>query len=164
MKRFHVHMVVPDLEQAIAFYGKLFNQAPNKQRPDYAKWILEAPSVNFAISSNGKQPGLHHLGFQVDNQDALTQLRTAAEEASPNAVLEQPNVSCCYAKSDKHWTIDPTGTPWEHFVTLAEDEESGSDACCGPTDIAHKRKDTSCCMPQGMPDHMRKMMENCCGK
>lgn len=138
MKRFHVHVIVDDLGKSINFYSKLFGQTPTKEKTDYAKWMLEDPRVNFAISTRGQTTGVDHFGFQVDNADELQALQKLAEAASDHQVLDQKEATCCYANSEKHWTIDPQGLAWEHFHTLSEAKHFGSEpteganACCAP--------------------------------
>ena len=118
MQRFHVHMHVDDLAQNIAFYTRLFGAAPTRVERDYAKWMLEDPRVNFAISTRGHhQPGLDHLGFQVDASEELAELKARAQ-AADMAVLDEGSTTCCYARSDKHWITDPQGIAWEHFHSL----------------------------------------------
>jgi catechol 2,3-dioxygenase-like lactoylglutathione lyase family enzyme len=139
MKRFHAHISVNDLNESIRFYSHLFGQAPSVQKADYAKWMLEDPHVNFAISARGHRAGVNHLGFQVDDDAELSESRARLASASIG-VLDQPQASCCYAKSDKYWTTDPQGIAWETFRTLGEvpiygdDTRSASegDACCIP--------------------------------
>ena len=117
MKRFHVHLSVQDLNQNIRFYSAIFGAPPSVQKSDYAKWMLEDPRVNFAITQRGAAIGLNHLGFQVDSDAELLTLRAQAEAAGIAAQVEDAT-SCCYAKSDKHWTQDPQGIAWETFHTL----------------------------------------------
>lgn len=119
MKRFHVHVAVADLDQSIGFYSKLFGTAPSLAKTDYAKWMLEDPRINFAISALGAQQGINHLGFQVDSDDELTSLRSQAEAADLGAVQEA-GAACCYANSNKHWITDPSGIAWETFHSLGE--------------------------------------------
>jgi catechol 2,3-dioxygenase-like lactoylglutathione lyase family enzyme len=119
MKRFHVHVSVADLAQSVGFYSKLFAALPTVLKPDYAKWMLEDPRVNFAISAHEGKQGINHLGFQVDSDDELTELRAQARHAELQAV-EELDASCCYASSDKHWIQDPQGIAWETFHTLGE--------------------------------------------
>lgn len=126
MKRFHVHVAVKDLDKSIDFYTKLFGQAPAKQKDDYAKWMLDDPRINFAISNRSTTTGLDHFGFQVDDEQALTQLKMQAREAG-TAILDEGSTQCCYARSEKHWTVDPQGLAWEHFVTMADAVEFGTD-------------------------------------
>jgi catechol 2,3-dioxygenase-like lactoylglutathione lyase family enzyme len=125
MKRFHVHIAVRDLSQSIVFYNKLFGQPPFVERQDYAKWMLEDPRLNFAISSRGRAVGVDHFGFQADSEAELKSLKVLAEAASAGQVLDQGETACCYAKSEKHWTVDPQGLAWEHFRTLSEAKEFG---------------------------------------
>lgn len=119
MKRFHVHLHVDDLQRSIGFYSKLFASEPARREADYAKWMLQDPPVNFAISTRGSGAGIDHLGIQVDNAAELAQLKERAESAEL-ALLEQGETTCCYARSDKHWVTDPQGIAWEHFHTLAD--------------------------------------------
>ena len=136
MKRFHVHAHVEDLAKSVAFYSKLFAAEPARLESDYAKWMIEDPRINFAISTRGSKPGVDHLGFQVDEADELAELKARAESADM-ALLDEGATSCCYARSDKHWITDPQGIAWEHFHTLgnipvfsegSKDAQGG--ACC----------------------------------
>lgn len=137
MKRFHVHLHVADLGQSIAFYSKLFAAEPARQEADYAKWMLQDPPVNFAISTRGKTTGIDHLGIQVDQADDLAELKARAEAAGM-ALLDEGSTTCCYARSEKHWVTDPQGVAWEQFHTLAnipvfrEGEGEAGGACCTP--------------------------------
>ena len=117
MKRFHVHVHVTDLKASIAFYSQLFAAEPTRAEADYAKWMLEDPRINFAISTRGDAVGVDHLGFQTDDADELAELKRRAK-AADMALLDQGETSCCYARSDKHWVTDPQGIAWEHFHTL----------------------------------------------
>ncbi len=119
MKRLHVHVAVKELEQAINFYNTLFNQQATVVKDDYAKWLLDDPAINFAISDRGNQPGLNHLGFQVDNDDELEEISQRLEKANIDTLADL-DAQCCYAHSDKYWTKDPAGIPWENFHTLAD--------------------------------------------
>ena len=111
MKRLHVHVSVNDLQQSINFYSALFAAQPTVLKPDYAKWMLDDPRVNFAISSRGRQAGLDHLGIQVEDKDELTEVYTRLHEAG-GTVIEQGQTNCCYAKSEKSWIDDPAGVSW----------------------------------------------------
>lgn len=155
MKRFHVHVVVNDLPASIAFYSKLFGQAPSKEQPDYAKWMLEDPRLNFAISSRGHAAGVNHFGMQADSAQELAVLKALADDASGGATLDQGEATCCYAKSEKHWTIDPQGFAWEHFLTMSDAVAFGEDtatqpgACCIPLRSSEGvAEQGSCCIPQ----------------
>ncbi len=117
MKRFHVHAHVQDLPASIAFYSRLFATAPTRQEADYAKWMIDDPRINFAISTRGTATGIDHLGFQTDSPDELAELRQRAQ-AADMALLDSGETTCCYARSDKHWITDPQGIAWEHFHTL----------------------------------------------
>lgn len=140
MKRFHVHVHVTDLPKSIAFYSQLFAAEPARVEQDYAKWMLEDPRLNFAISTRGEKPGVDHLGFQTDDESELAELRSRAT-AADIALFDEGTTSCCYAKSAKHWVVDPQGIAWEHFHTLgnipvfseaqvAEPSKDEASACC----------------------------------
>ena len=118
MKRFHVHLHVDDLNRSIGFYSQLFAAQPARVEGDYAKWMLEDPPVNFAISTRGNKPGIDHLGIQTDDAEELAVLKARAE-AADMTLLDEGTTTCCYARSEKHWIIDPQGVAWEHFHTLA---------------------------------------------
>ena len=142
MKRFHAHVHVDDLAQSIAFYSKLFAAAPARVEADYAKWMLEDPRVNFAISTRGATPGLDHFGMQTDDAQELAELKARAE-AADMALLDEGNTTCCYARSEKHWVTDPQGIAWEHFRTLGgipvfneAAPSSAAGACCTPAAAA----------------------------
>ncbi|MDP2158925.1 MAG: hypothetical protein Q8K02_00445 [Flavobacterium sp.] len=116
MKRFHVHLKVTDLEISKNFYTALFQQAPVVEKNDYAKWLLDNPALNFALSVTKDQPGIEHLGFQASDETELAQLYQNMKEAK-GTVLTEGNCTCCYAKSEKSWLIDPQSVPWEVFYT-----------------------------------------------
>jgi catechol 2,3-dioxygenase-like lactoylglutathione lyase family enzyme len=119
MKRFHVHLHVQDIAQSVAFYSKLFASEPARVEVDYAKWMLEDPRVNFAISTLSEAVGVDHLGFQTDDANELGELKTRAKSADM-ALLDEGATTCCYASSEKHWVTDPQGVAWEHFHTLGD--------------------------------------------
>ena len=159
MKRFHVHAHVDDLQASVAFYNKLFEAEPARLESDYAKWMLEDPRINFAISTRGGKAGVDHLGFQTDNDEELAELKERAHAAGM-AVLDEGETTCCYARSEKHWVTDPQGIAWEHFHTLdsiptfsqdsaAVPQESA--ACCGSA--------PACGKPVGVPV---KAVTSCC--
>ena len=127
MKRFHVHVAVHDLEQSIRFYSALFGAAPVVKKDDYAKWMLEDPRINFAISNRSAKTGVDHLGLQAEDAAELEDIgsRLAQADVSTQA---QKGASCCYAKSDKYWTIDPQGVAWESFHTLDSIPVFGTDS------------------------------------
>ncbi|MEK7882301.1 ArsI/CadI family heavy metal resistance metalloenzyme [Methyloversatilis sp. NSM2] len=136
MKRFHVHLHVDDLAKSIAFYNKLFDVQPARTEADYAKWMLEDPPVNFAISTRGSKAGIDHLGIQTDDPAELAAMKARAESADM-ALLDEGETTCCYARSEKHWVTDPQGIAWEHFHTLGNipvfnEAASGGAACCAP--------------------------------
>jgi hypothetical protein len=118
MKRFHVHVHVEDLRSSIAFYTQMFAAEPARVERDYAKWMLEDPRVNFAISTRGSRPGIDHLGMQADTDTELAELKARAQ-AADMALLDEGQTSCCYARSEKYWVTDPQGIAWEQFHTLS---------------------------------------------
>ncbi|MDP4300275.1 ArsI/CadI family heavy metal resistance metalloenzyme [Leptothrix discophora] len=139
MKRFHVHAHVDDLTASIAFYSRMFGAEPTRVESDYAKWMIEDPRINFAISTRGSTPGIDHLGIQTDSAEELAELKARAESADL-ALHDVGETTCCYARSDKHWLTDPQGIAWEHYHTLdsipvfsekAAAAEPAS-ACCPP--------------------------------
>lgn len=157
MKRFHVHVAVSNLDQSIRFYSTLFRQEPTVQKIDYAKWMLDDPRVNFAISTRGHEPGVNHLGFQLESEAELSDSRARLQDASV-ATLDQEAVACCYAKSDKYWVTDPQGIAWETFRTLGdvpvygeETRAANDDAtCCVPLHQSAKPTEVAkgaCCVP-----------------
>lgn len=126
MKRFHVHVAVADLADSIRFYSTLFGAAPTVRKDDYAKWMLEDPRINFAVSKTGRAAGLDHLGIQVESPDDLGEIASRLSDAA-RPVLEQKNAACCYARSDKAWATDPQGLSWETFFTTGEHTTYGTD-------------------------------------
>jgi catechol 2,3-dioxygenase-like lactoylglutathione lyase family enzyme len=157
MNRFHVHLNVADLAASVRFYSALFSADPTVLKPDYAKWMLEDPRINFAISNTGRAPGVDHLGIQVEDEGGLAVLGQRLDAAG-GAVIPQDATVCCYARSDKLWTEDPQGTRWETFHTFGEATtyHSGEAACatdgaaCTPDRAAMKPKvdkGTPCCAP-----------------
>lgn len=141
MKRFHVHVSVEDLPAAIRFYSTVFGMAPTVEKPDYAKWMLDDPRVNFAVSERAQRPGLNHLGLQVESAQELAQLRDRLE-AADSALVEQLGATCCYARSDKYWVTDPAGVAWESFHSLDSVPVYGDDTLPGPAAGA------ACCVPE----------------
>jgi predicted enzyme related to lactoylglutathione lyase len=156
MRRFHVHVSVENLESAVRFYSTLFGVAPSVQYHDYAKWMLEEPRVNFAISQRERAAGVNHLGFQLDSTEELHGMR-AQLQAADAGLVEEAAQACCYARSDKYWVTDPAGIAWETFHTLGSipmfGEETSSttgNACCVPlASIKTLSKSQACCVPAG---------------
>ena len=141
MKRLHVHVAVESLAASVRFYSALFAAEPVVLKPDYAKWMLEDPRVNFAISQRGAAPGIEHLGIQVEDHTELEDVYARLQRAD-RPVLEEGDTTCCYARSEKSWICDPQGVLWETFLTTAESTVYGQDgvrpaaarsACCAPT-------------------------------
>ena len=155
MKRMHVHVSVDDLDQAVGFYSALFATEPGVRKDDYAKWMLDDPRVNFAISTRGRAPGLDHLGIQVDDADELKEIYGRLKQAG-GAVLEQGKTTCCYAQSEKSWIDDPAGISWEAFYTTGESTDYGTSVQRG-AQIAHAK---ACCAPQ--PDVEKQTAPSCC--
>jgi lactoylglutathione lyase len=137
MKRFHVHVSVADLAQSIRFYSTLFGTEPAVVKGDYAKWMLEDPRVNFAISQRGAKLGINHLGLQTDSDAELEGLN-AQLQAADVATAQEQAIACCYARSNKYWVTDPTGIAWETFHTLGdvptfnEAPAQAGEVCCAP--------------------------------
>lgn len=139
MKRMHLHIAVTDLAQSIAFYNTVFGAEPTVKKDDYAKWLLDDPAVNFAISARSEQTGIDHIGIQTESAEELEALKTRMASAEL-AMVSQEGTTCCYAQSDKHWVQDPTGIAWETYHTLGSaptfsgEEAAASDsACCAPS-------------------------------
>src|SRR3979411_853453 len=124
MKRLHIHMAVENLPQSIGFYSALFAAQPVMVKTDYAKWMLDDPRVNFAVSTRGKQPGLDHLGIQGENKDELNDVYAVITKAG-GTMIEQGQTTWCYAKSEKAWIDDPAGISWETFHTTGESTDYG---------------------------------------
>jgi catechol 2,3-dioxygenase-like lactoylglutathione lyase family enzyme len=146
MKRLHVHVAVDDLTQSIGFYSALFAARPSVVKSDYAKWMLDDPRVNFAISARGRQAGLDHLGIQVKDPDELRQVYARLRNAGGN-VIEQGQTTCCYAKSEKTWIDDPAGIAWETFLTAGESIDYGDGTGENDARIA-REKQSACCAPE----------------
>ncbi len=140
MKRFHVHLSVEDLARNIDFYSHLFGAEPTVRKADYAKWMLDDPRVNFAISQRGHSTGVNHLGLQVESDTELAAMRKRFEAADAGATVAELGANCCYAKSDKHWVSDPQGIAWEAFHTLDAIPVFGDDG-------AQAAQASSCCTP-----------------
>lgn len=140
MKRLHVHVSVTDLDESVRFYSTLFAAQPTVQKGDYAKWMLDDPRVNFAISKREKSTGIRHLGIQVEDRAELAEVYERIEHTQ-RPVLDEGKTTCCYAKSEKNWVEDPQGVQWETFLTTGESTVYGGDAvegtrarqCCAPS-------------------------------
>ena len=145
MKRFHVHVAVADLESSIRFYSSLFGAQPAVTKDDYAKWMLDDPRVNFAISRRGDAPGVNHMGIQVESDEELLEMRGRLSQAD-RPVVEQANAACCYAASNKHWVRDPQGIAWETFHTLSHIPVFGEDTRTSLGRIPVKA--AACCVPK----------------
>ena len=148
MKRFHIHVGVTNLEKSIQFYSTLFGEKPVKLKSDYAKWMLEDPKLNFAISTRSKDQGVDHLGIQVEHSEELTDITRRLKNADLG-VYDEGQTTCCYAESNKAWVKDPSGLAWEAYQTMADAEFfsqkgklAGTEekACCPP-----KPSEKKCC-------------------
>jgi catechol-2,3-dioxygenase len=164
MKRLHVHVAVENLEQSTRFYAALFAAQPAVVKDDYAKWMLDDPRINFAISSRGRAAGLDHLGIQVENATELEEVYSRLKQAE-GPVLQQGETTCCYAKSEKSWINDPQGIVWETFLTSGESTVYGEEApaidaessvCCAPT------VEAPCCGRTEAPKTVAETVA-CCG-
>jgi lactoylglutathione lyase len=143
MKRFHMHVAVTDLEASVRFYATLFGSGPTVRKPDYAKWMLDDPRVNFAISTRADRAGVDHVGIQAENEAELEDVRARLARAD-QAYVAQKDVACCYARSNKYWVEDPQGIAWETWHTLGDVPVYGSGtrpgaagkavACCAPAE------------------------------
>ena len=155
MKRMHVHVSVSNLADSIRFYSTMFASEPTVVKPDYAKWMLDDPRVNFAISQRGAAIGLNHLGIQAESPDELAEVHERLKGLQDD-ITEETGAACCYAKSDKYWVTDPQGIAWESFHTLDSipvfsDNEGAKDACCVPLVPMPRQQatqtDAACCVP-----------------
>ncbi len=154
MKRMHMHVSVDNLDKSISFYNSLFGEVPTVVKPDYAKWMLNDPLVNFAISMRGSKAGLDHIGIQVETDEELSEIKHRIEAAEMSMLTEE-GTTCCYSKSDKHWVQDPSGLAWETYRTLDSSPtfndrpelDVSAAACCAP--VAEKiqfiSKKATCC-------------------
>jgi catechol 2,3-dioxygenase-like lactoylglutathione lyase family enzyme len=162
MKRVHVHVSVKDLAASIRFYQTLFGTEPVVTKADYAKWMLEDPRLNFAISTHRQPVGVNHLGFQVDTAEELRDMRTQLETADARMVAESEQ-PCCYAKSDKYWVTDPSGIAWETFHTLGSIPVYGEDTVVfnhGTSVVPVETPAAGCCVPA----QKSKPAAGCCAK
>ena len=159
MNRLHVHLHVNDIAQSVRFYSALFGAEPAKREPDYAKWMLDDPRVNFAISRRGEQRGVDHLGLQVDDRSELREISDRLDSAG-RELYDRGEAHCCYARSDKAWVRDPQGVSWETFFTFGQETAYGegmaaqgasASACCGESACGSaepepaKKTVTACC-------------------
>jgi catechol 2,3-dioxygenase-like lactoylglutathione lyase family enzyme len=145
MKRFHVHLRVEDLDASIAFYSRLFAAEPTRREADYAKWMVDDPRLNFAISTRGGAKGIDHLGLQAEGAEELAELRDRAQSAGM-ALLDEGETTCCYARSAKHWLTDPQGIAWEQFHTLGNMPLYGEEPQPVAASAAAAASDKACCV------------------
>ena len=145
MKRMHIHISVEDLGKSVEFYSTLFASKPDKLKSDYARWKLQDPAVNFAVSTRGESAGVNHLGIQVDEDTELEDLRDRLLKGKVQTFGEGETV-CCYAESDKSWIQDPAGVPWEVYRSMQDapvyidDSRPSNNVCCVPS-----KEETACC-------------------
>jgi catechol-2,3-dioxygenase len=163
MKRLYVHVSVEDLDQSIGFYSTMFAAQPTVVKPDYAKWMLEDPRVNFAISTRCLKPGLDHLGIQVESEGELREVYARLQQAD-RPVLEEGATTCCYARSEKSWISDPQGIAWETFLTRGDSTVYGDSADLGAirtvrsAQLPTHEAAGACCASSAAPAN-----ETCCG-
>ena len=154
MKRLHVHVSVENLNESIGFYSAMFSAQPTVTKTDYAKWMLDDPRVNFAISQRSAELGLNHLGVQVESPEELAEMHQRLQGLQTD-LTEETDAACCYAMSDKYWVTDPQGIAWETFHTLdsipvfGEDHNEAADpaACCVPLAKVAQKDSAPCCVP-----------------
>ena len=144
MKRLHLHIAVEDLDRSIGFYSTLFGARPSVVKDDYAKWMLEDPRVNLAISQRDRAGGVDHVGIQAETSAELAELATRLKAAG-ETTFDQEATTCCYAKSDKSWVTDPSGVRWETFHTFGEATTYGEDEVMPPAVSAADVAKASCC-------------------
>ena len=153
MKRMHVNLSVTDLDASVGFYTALFDSEPSVLKEDYAKWMLDDPRVNFAITTRGARKGIDHLGIQVEDDAELKEVYARLSRANAPTV-EEGETTCCYAHSEKSWSFDPDSIAWETFLTRGESTVYGSDgvrpkeqssACCSHPQAKDAKPDSSCC-------------------
>lgn len=159
MKRLHLHISVPDLGQSIQFYETLFGAAPSVVKDDYAKWMLNDPLVNFAISQRDRAPGVDHVGIQTETSAELGEL-AARLKAAGAETFDQEATTCCYAKSDKSWVTDPAGLRWETFFTFGEATTYGEEE---PLDLKAATGSACCGTPAAAPAPEPAKAASCCG-
>lgn len=152
MKTMHIHVGVDNISESVTFYSALFGAQPAKVKDDYAKWMLDDPKLNFAISTRSGKQGVDHLGIQVENATELSEMRKRISQAEID-VFDEGETVCCYAESDKSWLQDPAGIAWEAYQTMgeaqlfSEKETSTDSACCAPVSIPVVAAEPSCCEP-----------------
>lgn len=147
MNRFHVNLSVHDLAASVRFYSALFDTAPTVERPDYAKWVLEDPQINFSLSTHGSVVGIDHIGIEASDDPGFAALRERLARAG-GAIVDQPDVTCCYARSTKAWTEDPDGVAWETFVSRGASTVYGDGTETRAVRVASHPQD-SAAMPDG---------------
>ncbi len=160
MNRMHIHLSVESLEKSVAFYSKLFGAEPSVLKADYAKWMLEDPRVNFAMSSNpGTKRGIEHIGIQSENAEELAGVYGRIKDAG-GVIFDEGATTCCYAQSEKNWTVDPDGIAWEAFLTNGEVTEYGNRVDLDQL-TSDNASDGACCTPQMAP--APSSSPSCCG-
>lgn len=146
MKRLHVNIAVTDLDASVRFYTSIFDAQPGVLKDDYAKWTLDDPRVNFAITTRGARKGVDHLGIQVESQSELGEIYARLKTAGA-PIVEQGETTCCYARSEKNWVFDPEGIPWETFLT------KGASLVYGSDEAGAEKSDSACCArPEAPPE------------
>ncbi len=148
MKRFHMHVAVADLSANILFYSRLFGAAPTVEKDDYAKWMLDDPRINFAISKRGATPGVDHIGIQVESEAELAELKQRYDAADAASVTTETGTACCYMESNKHWLTDPQGLAWEAYHSLAEIPTFSKVEVKADTANTGENTGAACCAPR----------------
>ena len=167
MKRLHVHVSVKDLDASVRFYSSLFALEPSVRKPDYAKWMLDDPLVNFAISARGAPAGIEHLGIQAADEDELGEVYDRLQRAD-GPVLDEGETVCCYAHGKKSWIEDPQGVRWETFLTTGESTVYGPEAaasaaaCCVPRESTVRGDAAASCCTSGERAHATAQKTGCC--
>jgi len=161
MKRMHIHVAVGELEQSIRFYSILFDSAPTVLKPDYAKWMLEDPRVNFAISERGGRVGVDHLGLQAESEAELHELTDRLKSAEL-ALFAEGKTSCCYARSDKAWVGDPQGIAWESFYTFGDATTYGVGRAAAEAEPGLCGDTAGCCAPKSTTRDESVKAATCC--
>lgn len=158
MKKLHVHIAVTELEESIRFYSALFDTPPMIVHDDYAKWVMDDPRVNFAISRRGASPGLDHMGIQVETAEELEEMHQRLNHAAL-PVASDIGGSCCYVRADKHWTTDPQGIAWESYHSLKDVPTFN-----GQPDAANDAQQSACCPEQacGVAEPSAENQQACC--
>jgi catechol 2,3-dioxygenase-like lactoylglutathione lyase family enzyme len=168
MRRFHIQVSVSDLSRSIRFYSQLFGSEPAVHKSDYAKWMLDDPRMNFAISTHRQPVGVNHLGFQVDTAEELRGMQMQLQAADAK-MIQEDDQPCCYARSDKYWVADPTGIAWETFHTLGSIAVYGEDTAVfnrafSTVPMEATAVKAECCVPAAKNEPKAADAASCCAR